>query len=69
MGRPKKIHISPNQPDWVCYDCGKKHGSFKCGMATWHKGKCGACGEERSVTEPRDFGYLLTGWKDRRDEE
>jgi len=25
-------------------------------ISTWHTGKCGICGEERSVTEPRDFG-------------
>ena len=25
-------------------------------------GECGVCGNTRSVTEARDFGYLLAGW-------
>lgn len=66
LGRPKKIHIDPDQPGWVCYKCGKKYGSFRCGLATWHQDHCGVCGEWQSCTEPRDFGYLLLGWKDKR---
>lgn len=66
MVRPKKIRIDPDQPTWVCYECGKKYGSFRCGIATWHPDVCDVCGEVHSVTEPRDFGYLLLGWKDKR---
>jgi len=45
-------------PSWTCRDCaikakGKHHG----GCSTWHLGACDVCGEEKSVTEPRDFGY------------
>ena len=67
LGRPKKIHVDPDQPKWVCYKCGRKYGSFKCGQATWHSDTCGCCGDVASCTEPRDFGYLLLGWKDKRD--
>ena len=67
LGRPKKIHIDNDQPTWVCYKCGIKYGSFKCGTATWHTDVCGVCGYTVSCTEPRDFGYLLLGWKDKRD--
>jgi len=45
-------------PDWVCLDCGKKHGRRVPEMATWHIGKCDACGQEKEVTEPRDFGHF-----------
>jgi rRNA maturation protein Nop10 len=67
MGRPPKIKIDTDQPQWTCYECGRKYGSFKCGIATWHQDDCGACGKHTSVTEPRDFGYFLEGWKDKRD--
>jgi hypothetical protein len=68
LGRPRKIHIDPDQPKWICYKCGVKHGSFKCGIATWHTDICGCCGKMQACTEPRDFGYLLLGWKQREDE-
>lgn len=46
------------QPAWVCTDCGNKYGSHACGVATFHDDDCGICGEYKSVTEPRDFGYI-----------
>jgi len=64
----KKIVIDPEQPTWVCHKCGVKYGSFRCGIATWHNDTCGVCGKEAAVTEPRDFGYLLAGWKQRQEE-
>ena len=67
MGRPKKIHVDLEEPAWTCYECGRLYGSFKCGTATWHHGECGACGKFKAVTEPRDFGYFLLGWKDKRE--
>ena len=68
MSRPKKIHLDPDQPQWICYKCGRKYGSFKCGQATWHTDVCGCCGETQACTEPRDFGYLLLGWKQKRED-
>ena len=64
MAGYKKTDLAERQPNWVCYDCGRKWGTFKCGQATWHKDACDVCGLEKSVTEPRDFGYLLKGWED-----
>lgn len=52
------IENSSAEPDWVCSDCGNKYGNRKCGIATFHIGTCGVCGEEKEVTEPRDYGYL-----------
>ena len=67
MGRPKQIHVDPDQPAWVCYECGVKNGFWKPGIATWHTDTCGVCNHQKSVTEPRDFGYLAKGWKEKRD--
>lgn len=55
------------QPDWVCSDCGRKYGSRIPELSCWHIGKCGVCGKEKPVTEPRDFGYLKEGWKHEHD--
>ena len=44
-------------------DCGAKHGNRTPGVATWHEGTCGICGEKKPVTEPRDYGHLKREWK------
>lgn len=53
-------------PSWICADCGKQYGRIiPDHVATFHepdKGDpadvCGWCGgKEKSLTEPRDFGY------------
>ena len=54
----------------VCYECGvsanvltclKKYGKrpnqLSFSVSTYHKGKCDVCGEEKNVTEQRDFFY------------
>jgi len=50
-------------PRWICNDCGSKHGRRLPDIATWHQGKCDLCQQVASVTEPRDFGHLRTGWR------
>jgi len=52
-----------NYPQWICRECGMKYGKKECGVATWHFGKCDICGQETSVTEPRDFGHIIDGSK------
>jgi hypothetical protein len=51
-------------PEYICADCGEKHGNGmpKGHLATWHNGTCGICGEEKAVTEPRDYRGLKKGW-------
>ena len=54
------------QPAWVCLDCGNKLGARPKSansnhVSTWHNETCGVCLQYRSVTEPRDFGYLNKG--------
>jgi len=43
--------------NWICKDCGEKHGKRRLDMSTWHNGKCDWCGKEKPVTESRDYGY------------
>lgn len=58
-----------NYPDWLCDNCGRKHGKWYVNgeysgpsshCATYHYGKCDLCSDDGvPVTEPRDFGHLL----------
>ena len=66
-----KPKATSDQPEWVCDDCGAKFGKWwvdgnyvgpSSHCATYHAGECDVCGQVRSVTEPRDFGYLRSGW-------
>lgn len=63
--KQKKRQVDINQPNWVCHPCGVKYGFFRPGTCYWHKDACGVCSEVQSVTEPRDFGYLAKGWKEK----
>ncbi len=46
-----------NYPTWVCHGCAIKYGGNAPSMATYHDNICDICGELKSVTEPRDYGY------------
>lgn len=61
----KSTQVDKDQPPWVCHTCGVKYGFFRPGICTWHKDTCGVCNELHSVTDPRDFGYLVKGWKEK----
>jgi len=45
----------------VCFDCGKKYGEYHNGVSSVWEGKCNVCGETKSITESRDFNYLMKG--------
>jgi hypothetical protein len=53
--------------DLVCKDCGKKYGRYSVGCSSFWVGTCDVCGEEKSVTEVRDFGYLGKGLQELRE--
>lgn len=53
----------PEYPSWICADCGDQWGNRICGLSTWHRDRCGICGQIKIVTEPRDFGHLKPGWE------
>lgn len=41
----------------LCRDCGLKYGYIRIAISTYHLGRCYCCGEEKYVTEERDYGY------------
>lgn len=43
--------------NWICSPCGRELGTRLPEYATFHMGRCDYCGDERAVTEPRDFGH------------
>jgi hypothetical protein len=49
--------------DVVCKDCGTKYGKYSVGCSSTWGGTCGVCGEDKPVTEVRDWGYLTKGIK------
>jgi hypothetical protein len=58
--------MKPDYPNWVCLDCGTRYGNGRGlnHIMTMHIGACDICGEERAVTEPRDFGHLKPDWRE-----
>jgi hypothetical protein len=59
-------------PTWICHDCGELLGNwFASGeytgpfnlCSTMHTGTCGVCKQEKTVTEPRDYGHLIPDWE------
>lgn len=59
-------------PTWICDECGVRWGHWyqpqtvapKLHCATYHYGECDLCGcKDTPVTEPRDYGHLIKGWK------
>lgn len=44
-----------------CFDCGTKYGEPRGGDSSMWMAKCNVCGEEKVVTETRDFRYLAKG--------
>lgn len=47
--------------DQVCRDCGLKYGKYSVGCSSVWQVTCDVCGEEKGVTEVRDYGYLSKG--------
>jgi len=54
--------INDRTSDNICFDCGIEFLTDKQkaigGVVTAHKGECGLCGKEKSVTDMRRFNYL-----------
>lgn len=47
--------------DVVCSECGQKYGKYSVGCSSVWNGTCGVCGEDKPITEVRDWGYLTKG--------
>jgi hypothetical protein len=52
----------------VCHECGIKYGEARSSVSTFWNGECDVCGENRGVTEARDYGYMWKGIRDLREE-
>lgn len=70
----KTINSTDYYPTWVCFPCGYKYGRWNAKqraehICTIHTGICDICGQERAVTEPRDFGHLKDNWKENTNDE
>ena len=48
--------MTDHYPNAICHACGTDRGTHQR-ISTYHAGVCGWCGEQRPVTEPRDYGY------------
>jgi hypothetical protein len=44
-----------------CIPCGNKYGEPRGGVSSMWMAKCNVCGEEKAVTEVRDYRYLAKG--------
>ena len=44
-----------------CIDCGNKYGEPRDGWSSVWIARCNVCGEEKAVTETRDYRYLAKG--------
>lgn len=42
-----------------CTDCGSKYGVYSVGSSSVWMGNCDVCGEEKPVTEARDYAYFF----------
>lgn len=57
----KKLIKKLKQAYVVCSECGSKYGVYSVGCSSVWTDKCDVCGEEKPVTEARDYAYLITG--------
>ena len=48
-----------DQATVTCAGCGDKYGVHSVRSSSWWVGKCHVCGEEKPVTESRDFAYFF----------
>lgn len=57
-----KEQVEERTSDYVCFDCGRSFLSEEQkkreNIVTAHKGECGLCKEEKSVTNIRAFNWL-----------
>jgi hypothetical protein len=63
------------QPQLVCHSCGEKYGinfqleikeilsQYKNEFSTFNNGFCEVCLKYKAVTDPKDYGYLHSGWE------
>ena len=61
MNRQTRAFIKKlNNAYTACSDCGNKYGVYSVGCSSVWEDICDVCGETKSVTEARDYGYFAT---------
>lgn len=62
-GRKEVTEQTLKQAYKVCASCGDEWGEYSKTCSSWWQDKCDVCGQEKAVTEARDFAYLKGGIK------
>jgi hypothetical protein len=57
----RRIIKTLNNASVCCHECGDKWGVYSVGCSSTWNGTCRVCGEEKPVTETRDYAYFCTG--------
>jgi hypothetical protein len=58
---PPSLLEKLTQADICCRECGQKFGVYSVGCSSTWIAECPICGETKSCTETRDYGYLTKG--------
>jgi hypothetical protein len=61
LQQKKQLLKKLEQAGTTCMECGQTYGVYSVGCSSVWNGNCGVCGEEKRVTESRDFAYFITG--------
>lgn len=57
----KKLLKTLEDASVCCHECGAKWGVYSVGCSSTWNGTCQVCGQEKRITETRDYAYLITG--------
>lgn len=58
---PQELLHRLEQAYVCCKTCGLQYGVYSVGCSSSYMDTCQVCGEYASVTETRDYAYLITG--------
>lgn len=58
---PQELLHRLEQAYVCCKTCGQEYGVYSVGCSSIYMDTCQVCGEYKSVTETRDYAYLITG--------
>lgn len=58
---PQELLKRLEQAYVCCKTCGLQYGVYSVGCSSSYMDTCQVCGEYKSVTETRDYAYLITG--------
>lgn len=59
--KTRALLLRLEQASLCCKDCGLTYGVYSVGCSSSWLGTCHVCGEHKSITETRDYAYLITG--------